>query len=166
MINTHFINWPFTRECPFYKLWFRLQVEQVRYPRVKEPITYTSANKTKGFLELCHRLFQLQKVRPRAVVFLSSEQRAANEKVKLCKLMIKRRRDKGTSALVPHVSAWDQQDTMLCSGGKGRKHIGKRRPIGAPLPPLIHYRAWSQATRGLPAHPSRVLLMYFDSKEK
>ena len=51
-MNTHFINWPFTRECPFYKLWFRLQVEQVRYPRAKGPITYTYAYKTKGFLEL------------------------------------------------------------------------------------------------------------------
>ena len=166
MINTHFINWPFTRECPFYKLWFSLQVEQVRYPRVKEPVTYTSANKKKGFLELYHRLFQLQKVRPRAVVFLSSEQRAESEKVKLCKLMIKRRRDKGTSALVPHGSAWDQQDTRLRSGGKGRKNIGERRSIGAPPPPLIHYGAWSQATRGLPAHPSRLPLMYFDSKQK
>ena len=81
--------------------------------------------------------------------------------------MKKRRRDKGTSALVPHGSAWDQQDTRLRSGGKGRKNIGERRPIGgAPPPPLIHYGAWSQATRGLPAHPSRVLLVYFDSKQK
>ena len=33
--------------------------------------------------------------RPRAVVILSSEPRAASEKVKLCKLMVKRRRDWG-----------------------------------------------------------------------
>ena len=57
VIKTHFINWPFTSECLFYKLWFRLQVEQVRYPRVEGPITYTNANKTKGFLELCHRIY-------------------------------------------------------------------------------------------------------------
>ena len=148
MINTHFINRPFTLECPLYRLWFRLQVEQVRYARVKEPITYTYANKTKGLLELCHRLFQLQKVRPRAVVFLSSEQRAASEKVKLCKLMIKRRRDKGTSALVPHGLAWDQQDTRW--GKRAEKYRGEKtdwRPTSSPHPLLSLVPGYSRPSR-------------------
>ena len=114
--------------------WFGLQVEQARYPRVR-PITYTYANKTKGFLELSYRLFQQQKVRPRAVVFLSSERRAASEKVKFCKLMRKRRRDKGTSALAPHGSAWDQQDTGLCSGGKGENISGSEDRLAPHLLP-------------------------------
>ena len=81
--------------------------------------------------------------------------------------MIQRRRDKGTSAFFFLTAQPGTSRTPgFGVGKKGEKISGTEVHLVTPPPPPFHYGAWSQANRGFPARPSRVLLMYYDSKEK
>ena len=80
--------------------------------------------------------------------------------------MIQRRRDKGTSAFFLTAQPGTSRTPGFAVGKKGEKISESEDHLANPPPPPIHYGAWSQANRGFPARPSRVLLMYYDSKEK